>query len=191
MRKLALSLGLLLAPAVAGASHIGIFFSQDGTVCDRTLEAGSQLNIYVIANLGGDAASAGITGAEFRLTGIPTDWFINVQANPAANVNLGSITTGCNIAFPSCQTGISVLLYTINAFAVTAGNEIVLRIERHAIPSNPSWPCPLVVLCDQPVFTKLCVSGACALINPIIPRTCCILGVEAQTWSNVKALYVE
>lgn len=73
--------------------------------------------------------------------------------------------------------------------------------------SDPILPCPVLVLCDAPVFTKVCVSGGELIVNPPYPYHCgggigtevrtplpgpaqdCPVAVTPSTWSSVKSLY--
>jgi len=176
----------LLVAGSASASSIGVFFAADGSDCDASQAMNASLDIYILAVLGGDAAQNGITGAEFRLDGMPIGWFNNVIANPVATVALGNpIGGGCNIGFPVCQTGGTVLLYTISSFATTSLPSLVYKVYNHGSPSNPFFPCPLLVICDAPNYTKVCVPGGTAFVN----GGTCSVGVEPTSWSGVKALY--
>jgi hypothetical protein len=153
-----------------------------------TFPGGAPVTFYIHAVLGGDAAAGGITGAEFRVDNVPTSgegWFVTPTANAASNVAIGNpIAGGCNIAFPSCQTGSAVLLYTVSGFATTGPSRTFIT-DRHTTPSNPQFPCPLLVLCDAPVFTKICVGAGEAFLN----RGTCTVGVEEKSWSSVKSLF--
>jgi hypothetical protein len=170
----------------ASASSIGIFFAADASDCDATHASFSSLEMYVIALLSGDAAVDGITGAEFRLDGVPSDWFHSVTYNPAASVSLGNpLTGGCNIGFPTCQPGPMVLLYTINSFATTSVSNLTYHIDRHTNPTNPFFQCPLLVLCDVPVYSKICVTGGTAFVN----GGSCTVGVKPASWSQIKSMY--
>lgn len=180
-----LVMALCLTVGSANASSIGVFFAPDASDCDGTAAPFTPFFTYVIALLGGDAAAGGITGAEFRLDGISPAWFNTVTPNPAANVTIGNPTTGgCNIAFPTCQGGGSVLLYTIQSVALAAVPATTFQINRHTTPGNVNFQCPLVTLCDD-AFTKVCVSGGTAFLN----GGTCTVGVTEATWSTVKGLY--
>lgn len=183
-----LVIALCVAAGTASASSIGVFFAPDGSDCDATVEAFTPLTWYVCAVLGGDAAAGGVTGAEFSLEGTPSDMFKNVFANSLANVTLGSpVAGGCNIAFPTCQTGDNgiLLLYRIEAISTTKPGPTYLTIKKHTTPSNPNFQCPVLFLCDAPLFTKLCVPGGSAIIN----GATCTVGVEQKTWTQIKDLY--
>ena len=174
----------------ARSSSIVVSFTPDGFDCTATVPANTPVTWYLVAILGGDAAGNGITGAEFRQVSTPGGWFVNAIPNPAAVVNIGNPIgpNGANIAFPSCQTGPSVLLYTVTGFATTQVTNAWLAIERHATPNNPNFACPLLVICDPPVFPLVCVPpGGFAIING--DRCICCPAIEAKSWSGVKALY--
>ncbi len=173
-----LALALALVAGTASASSISVYFAADGSDCDATITAGSQPTTYILAHLYSDIAANGITGAEFQVTGWPAGWFNNVFQNPAAVVFLGNpIAGGCNINFPGCMPGPFVLLYTINSFATSTPGPTTLTVTQHNTPSNPLFQCPLLVICDPPVFTKVCVRGGQAYING--PN--CSVGVEPRT----------
>ena len=191
---LLLVLGAAWAPRAAGPS-IAVSFAAAGNDCDFTTTAFTPFTCYVLVLLGGDPAVAGITGAEFQLTGLADPSLVaTVTPNPAANLSLGNpLAGGCNIAFPGCQTGPVVLLYTLSVLPVgpVAGRD--LRIAQRATPSNPAFSCPLVTLCDAPAFTKICVCNCDAQLN--LPGSCtacfhpCAVGVERLNWSAIKRMY--
>jgi len=184
-----LVMALCLAVGSASASSISVYFAADGSDCDTSVPAAfSTVNVWILADLYGDAATGGITGAEFRVDGWPNTWFGAPTRNPAANIDVGNpFTGGTNIAFPSCQpagTNGIVLLFTVNGFATSAPSNLVLKTTQHTVPSNPNFQCPLVTICDD-VFTKVCVAGGEAFIN----GPPCNVAVTPASWSTVKSLY--
>jgi hypothetical protein len=193
-----LVLAVCLGFGSASASSIGVFFDTGAARCDALIPAQfTQVTWYVMAILGGDIAADGITGAEFSLKGVPPAWFAQIFANPAANVDLRhpmGIGVGTNIAFPACQKAAPVLLYTYQVLATSVpANGTYLTVERHDFPSSPSFQCPLLVICDPPIFTKVCVRGGQGILNgdpsgtpPPVP---CTVGVDQTNWSTVKSLY--
>ena len=115
---------------------------------------------------------------------------------------------GTNIAFPACQTGSRVRLFTFLLVEKTPTHDIALHITDHATPSNPYFCCPLITLCDGPVYTKLCVNEPDdhetyaprgepdAIINPQDRSTAPCpsasgvpLNARPASWSAVKNLY--
>jgi len=191
MKRIAACFGLLVAVTASPgwASSIGVYFAPDGSDCDATVGVNEAFRFYILADLYGDAAAAGITLAEFSLRNWPPAWSAVVTPSPAANISVGNpLTGGCDIAFPICHapdTNGFVLLYTIDAIATTPVSNLTLLVFRHTIPpSDPNWQCPLVSLCD-PIFTIACVSGGAAIIN----GSSCNVAVTPATWSNVKNLY--
>src|SRR5262245_32621010 len=166
-------LALLGSPQQSSATTITIASSADGSSCYMPVTPpGNPGNAYIYARLFGDAASNGITGAEFSIAGMPPEMFVGVTPSPASNVSLGNpFEAGCNIAFPQCQAGTGfgiVLLYTVNLFLPPGGMpDYVLQVRSHQTPSNPMFPCPLVTLCD-PGFTILCVNGGNSAPGPLL-----------------------
>jgi hypothetical protein len=181
-----LALVLGLAVGSASATSIGVYFAADASDCDLSQPQFTPGTLYIIAVLGGDGGSGGLTTAEFRMDGFPAGWFPTVTANPLANVTLGSpISGGCNIGFPSCQNlSGRVLLYTISYFATSIVPETYLKIDRHTSPTNPLFACPLITLCDAN-FTKFCIGGGQAVLN----GRPCTISVDRATWTTVKGLY--
>jgi len=177
---------LCLAAGGAGASSIGVFFAPDGSDCDGSAGAFMPFLTYFGAVLGGDAAATGITGAEFRVDGYDPAWFNTVTQAPGSNLSLGNpIQGGANIAFPTCQTGSFVLLYTVQSLATSPPGTHTFTVNRHTMPSNPNFQCQLVTLCDVQ-FTLLCVRAGQAFLNSATP---CSIGVESRSWSAVKRLF--
>jgi hypothetical protein len=181
--------GLALAPGPVRAESIGVFFDPEGVTCTVTQAPNTNGIAYILAAPGSGYLSGGISGAEFRLDGMPAAWISIVQPNPEAVLSLGSpVTGGCNISFSSCQSGTNglVLLYTIRYFVVTTLDSVHLRVTARTTPSNPHWPCPLLMGCEPPDPTVLCVQGGVAAIND---PTFCRPAVIQRTWSRVKAVY--
>lgn len=131
----------------------------------------------------------GITGAEFKVVGLPAGWQA-FSPNPAANIVLGDPldATGANIAFPVCQSARCLLLFEIALFPTTIVTDMALHVGARTPPTNLSLNCPLVVLCDAPFFTGLCVSagsgGGGPPSNPNFP-----IATRATAWSAVKTLF--
>lgn len=114
--------------------------------------------LYILAT-GEDFA-----GAEFRATGLTgsgTELAWTVHPNPVASLSLGDpVTTGCNIAFATCQAAsvAPVLLYSIDVIPLGgAAPYYELGIEQHSTPSNVNFSCPLINQCDAPFYTAQCV----------------------------------
>lgn len=172
-----------------------------------TLPGGLQrLSFGVYARLSG-ATLAGISGAQCYLQGLetgvpdqlPTGWLKNVEI-PVDAFAVGSIMDPNTanpvtyrlwaLAFPVCQPGPLVLLAVVDLFGFAytdfPSNHYV-SVVAASPPSPPLMECPLLSLCDPPVFTQLCVSGGQLIINPAGPS--CTVAVEQVTWSRVKGLY--
>jgi hypothetical protein len=182
-----LALALALVAGTASAASIGLFFDTVGGTCSASVPPFAPFNMYILALQGGPSAG-GITGVEFRVDGMPGGWFATPTKNAAFGTELGNpLTGGVNLASATCQSGPGgvLLLYSISGFATSAVSNQYLSVQRHTNPSNPNYLCPLMVLCDIPVYTKVCVNGGVAIIN----GGQCTVGVEPASWSAVKALY--
>lgn len=183
-----LVLALALIAGSASAASIGLFFDPAGGTCSTSIAPFTPFTMYILAILGGPSAG-GITGAEFRVDGLPPGWFATPTAsNPPWNAQVANpFTGGCNIASASCVPGAGgvVQLYMVSGFATSAVSNQYMSVQRHTTPSNPNFQCPLLVLCDIPVYTKVCVNGGVAIIN----GGNCTVGVEQTSWSTVKALF--
>ena len=180
-----LVLALMFAVGSASASSIGVYFAGDGSDCDATAAPFTPLGWYVLAHLYGDAGIDGLTGAEFRVSGVPGAWFHTITANPAANTVLGNLFSGTNVAFPGCMPGPWVLLYTVSTFPTAPSGPMTWQVLAHSVPSSPLFNCPLIVFCDAPVYSKICVPGGEAFVN----GGPCTVGVAPATWSEVKSLF--
>ena len=176
------------------------------------------------------ASSGGITGAEYKIQIGGNDnpdpgWLFQETFTPGALVlGSGALTPadnerrGVNVAWPACMPGdgIKVLIETVEILNLGFNGELRLRVVKHDQPSNAFFQCPLFVLCDAPVYTKVCVGSNLSLCrNPEPPfainATCstsgeawlnpgpsvgcgiaespCTIAVAPQAWSQVKALY--
>lgn len=158
-----------------GNGSIGVFADAAGTNPCTTVPAFVPTTLYVLATLGGQS-SAGITGAEFRIefSNMAGGPIVSWTANPAANLAVGdpidltpgeadpnSATDdrGVNVAFAGCQQGPKVLLGTIQIIALASpvpASDIV--IKRREPPSSATFACPLFTMCDDPIFTKVCLT---------------------------------
>jgi hypothetical protein len=181
---LVLTLGLA---GSASAQSIGVYWDPAGATWCVNQPAPAFGVMYILATLGG-AAAGGMTGAEFRVSNFPSDWNPGATPNPSANLTFGNpLAAGCNIGFPSCQTGSGgvVLLYTVVYFAVDVQTDRQVTVLRHTTPSNMLFQCPLLTLCNAPTFTKVCVNGAQGTIN----GGPCTVAVEQRSWSGVKRIF--
>jgi len=184
------SLGLDAAPSLAQSDlgSVGLAWDPAGEVCNLNIGVDDTATLYILAYLTG-AFAGGITGSEFRVTGFPLDWPVNVTPNPESVVTLGNpLGPGCNIAFPTCQMGSKgvALLYTVQFVATSPVNEQVLSVIGHATPSNPQFPCPRLIICDSPADLWACSDGRAASINH---PDYCVTGVESTSWSALRSLY--
>ena len=219
-------LALAATPSLAVNGNIGIYFDTDAALCQGTVPLGPPVRMYVYALLQG-ASLTGITGAEYKVqeglnnNADPAGYLFQETFDPMATILGGGAFSnpdpglrGVNVAWSACQIGdgTKVLLETVdvlNPLGSTA--EMMLKVVKSDTYTNQFFKCPLFVLCDEPVFTKVCVgygvvacaqdappspppltsqcsTSGVAYINPIAGRDCRV-GVAPATWSSVKSLY--
>lgn len=211
-----------VVPPPATETTIAVYTNLEGTECaGRTMDGLLTGSIWV--NLSG-AAAGGITGAEYRIQagavpGSAYDYFyrfplysIYFYPDPDAVLNFGDpFHGGTNTVFAACRPAPRVRLGTFLLIEATP-EPIALYVEEHEDPSNYTFCCPLVTLCDGPVFTKICATGISddpydydlgevffAGVNMEDDKSvgagrCPILsfrttGVAEAAWSTVKSLY--
>ena len=173
--------------AQTGDGYVGIYANAAGTSPCTSVAPYTGTTLYVIAKTSGGSAN-GITGAEFRIeVTSPSGWFISYNPPAAANVASGNpIDTdpnpnaggGLNVSFPSCQvpSGGQVSLGTLSVFNAGASPTNLL-VKRHSQPSNSGFACALFVKCDDPYFTKVCMTSA--------PPDSCVLGAQKTKTASI------
>jgi hypothetical protein len=85
-----------------------------------------------------------MTGAQFRIEGLPTGWVVLATPTPAANIVLGDLFgAGALMAFPNCITENFVVLYSVIVFPTAPAATAVLRVVPYD-PPRPNFDCPLL-----------------------------------------------
>jgi hypothetical protein len=169
---------------------LGIFFDRGGTNCSGDIPIAGMLTLHVVL-LPDGATYSGITGAEFRIeTGSATGYlFQGETVEPDAFFVGSALGSGINVAFPGCRSGTAVPLLRFQVFNAGAGvTDGEVRVSTRRPPSNLLFPCALAVECDDPVYTKVCVDGGRAILNPSGQRPCGSSRLPSE-WSRVKELY--
>ncbi len=172
---------------------IGIFFDPEGRQCAGEIAPGGIDTVYVVAKLGeSDDSRCGIAGAEFRFAGIPASW----HTSPVLNHELLGIgdpfVEGVTLVAANCKQPASgaILLFTVLVQADAPVANLTFTIEKREPPTNSLFPCPLLLACDNPVFTKICIEGQPCFVNFTTPRKCPTpLAVQNTSWSMIKELY--
>lgn len=148
------------ASPASSTGYIGVYADSLGWQCNFGTQDGV-IDFYIIGS-----APGGIQGAELRVTGLPAGSVVLSKALHPNAIEIGdALGLGVDIAFPSCDTDDIVILYHYSVL-LSAPPPIRLKVEAHYTPSNPNFECPHTVMCDDPVFTKNCVSGGTATIAP-------------------------
>jgi hypothetical protein len=169
---------------------IGIYFDREGTLCQGTIPpGGTGGTVYVLAKHAGQSAG-GIAATEFRFTGVPESWEVFPVANPVHLTQGNPFGDGVVSGFECEDDAQPVLLYTVLVLAHSEETNVQFQIEARNPPSNPSFACPHIDLCDAPAYTKVCVEGLRCFVNSATPRKCdSPLAVEPVSWSALKHLY--
>ena len=171
------------------SGSVGLYFDAEGTICSGTIQPGVPQKIYVIAKTRG-FTDCGIAGAEFRFTGIPQSWQVNPVAGAGVVAFGNPLTEGTTLGMP-CQNPESgqMILYEVDVLASQLEADVTFRLEPHVNPVG-SFSCPLLVLCDSPFYTQICVESIPCHFNPASPKGCDgTVAVQLRTWSAVKELY--
>ncbi len=188
----------LAAGVYAQESTIGVYVDAAGTQCTGTTTGGVVMgSIWV--DLAG-AAAGGFTSAEFRVDNSQRENnIVSMSTDPGAIIVVGDAfnAAGTNIAYASCQTGPRVRLATFTLIETVSASDIWLTVTQKYTPTNWTFDCPLLTLCDGPVFTKVCVGERnhsvhwSAVLNPSIgiSADCAPVSVSNTSWSQVKGLY--
>ena len=169
---------------------IGIYFDREGTMCTGRITPEEVGTVYVIAKTSG-MSNCGIAGAEFRFQGIPASWTTYPVAEPDLLALGDPFLEGVTMGF-RCKRSDSRLsiLYEVQVVATHVEEDLVFRVVNRDPATNPNFECPLLLLCDRPVFTKVCVTGLACVVNSTKPRKCGDpVAVTARSWSQLKGLY--
>ena len=182
-----------LSPAAPFPSSIGVYFDPDCTTNSRYVAMGEEFLLYVSVQLGtpsgGPFPEGNFTAAEFRISGIPANWWI-MEVVPAPGVStFGNVLNWGTFFFVDCQSGPDscVHLAAIRILAVDNPANIHLQVQSPNDPGHCEWWCSCVRLrgCDDPYYTVHCAGGGEAWINSIPPT----VGVAPAAWGVVKRLY--
>jgi hypothetical protein len=170
---------------------IGIYFDQEGTICSGEVLPFVPTTFYVVARPNG-VSSCGFAGTEFRFAGVPDSWQVFPVPPDEALVLGNPFTIGVNVAFSTCQTSETRVIYTVLALASEYEPDVMLTIEARNPPTNPRRNCPLMNVCAGEGFPAVCIDGVSCYINPSSPKACAVsTAVAERTWSAVKRLYRE
>jgi hypothetical protein len=151
--------------AARAVGFINVYTDPDGYSCYLPIAPLTPTTCYVLAYNDG-----GFTGAEFGIQGWEDPFLVTATPSPDITVSVGepiqqhlgaTWVGGTDIAFASCQASASPrVLFTLTVFNPTAAPSYpIIRVRAHSSPTNPNFACPLVTLCNPPVFTAQCISG--------------------------------
>lgn len=179
-------------PTPGDNGSIGVYFDAAGTQCQGTIHPGAPGMVYILAKPTG-ATAEGVSGVEFKFTGLPRSWRVFPVANPEL-LMLGDPFGAGVVAGLPCQApqGGVVLLYSVLVLADAEESDVEFSIDMRDPPLNREFKCPLLLGCDS-FFTKYCVSSQSCTINAsrTAGRPCAKnpTSVSQKTWTGVKELY--
>jgi len=176
-----LGLGTALWTSPASGTSVGMFADSTCSSCNLVVSLGGTATTF-IRIVTDYQTNQGVTGAEFRITGLPPNWLASAIPNPQADSSTGNLFgSGAVITFPLAGIdGDCVDLYTVFLSNYSAASDVVLRVE-----AGNSAPCPRVFLGNLPI-SSLCAEGGVMFVNS---DGDCRVSVAPTTWSQVKALY--
>jgi hypothetical protein len=187
-----LGLATVVLVGSAQAASIGLYSDANCGSCNLTIPLGSETGTFYIIAVDTDdllgPECAGLTGAQFRVQGLPAGWSASSTPSPLANYSLGNpLGAGADIAFPTRLLGGCILLYTVVVGPLSPGASALLQVTAHSSPAPPTFNCPLVVVgAHCPITPFVCVTGGILYLN--MPGDC-VVGAAPRTWSQVKRLF--
>jgi hypothetical protein len=192
---------LAVMSAPSSAQYIGIFRDAEATSCSASPGSTPWIDLHVVAVLGGNVHE--MTAAQFKIDGIPPNWSpatVLWVPNSAAGLVMGNPmflgahhpeTPGVNIAFATCQSGnegAHVPLGRVVLLGAHTPENVRLRVAGFKlVPTEPG--CPMLLFCDFPTFTPVCVRGGEFVLNGPEPDSCAPMALDEKTWSGVKSFY--
>ena len=184
---------LALSPLAATGDTISLFFEPECSKCSVTLAPGAETTLYVNAVRNGPLSEYPLVFAEFRVTGLPSDWEVTWTPNPEAFLAFGHpFGVGTQISFDTNpQLGECISLVTCRITATSPASDVYLTVDHHETEPN-FWcfpPAPLIVCEPGRGGPPECI--LCLRDNPqaIINGPECSVAVRSVHWSGIKNLY--
>ncbi len=193
-----IGLGLTIGAGLVSSAHaqsngvLGIYFDDRASKCSDTFTTGMSRTLWVMLLAEGDTRG-GISGAEFRIvatgaTGYSFSGETIVLPNGFA-VGTSALEDGLNVVSTrGCENRLPLPILKLTVLNLSGGQDATLEIAEKIPPSHRDFPCPLVTLCDNPVFTKVCITPDRAVLNPSGSLRCGIAS-EQSDWGRIKELY--
>lgn len=170
---------------------LGVFFDRSGTICSGPVPPETPL--YVVAEIPG---TEGLAGAEFRVQNSNPGAFSFAAIPEPGWIKIGNVFGDGATMGSNCPPGVEPQRFVIlKAIAFPQGDprDVQLVVERHRTPSNENYRCPMLILCDAPLYTAVVATkGFPAMLNPAGETGPCPtlpVAVQPHTWSQVKNLY--
>lgn len=178
-----------LAAAAIESRTIGVYFDEAGTICKGTIEPGVPTSLYIVVKFGD--LGVGAAGCEFRFRGGPDSWRTFPVANPGILAIGNPLGDGVTAGFAACVgfNEPAYVVYSVLVLADQPAEDVIYELQGRIPPSNPNFPCPLVLDCNTQ-FLAHCVTNIKCRVNSNRPSACAqVTAVEPSSWTVVKGLY--
>ena len=188
--------GAPAAMASPSVFDIALYAEAGCGSCNVVIPSGETRDIFIVADTDWPW---GISAAELRVAGLPSEWTYVVTPGPATNVSIGDPMgpVGANVAFPIAMHGNCILLYRVAITATTAVSDVMLTIVARNPPGSPQYPCPRLIPswclssaspedAASACFVSYCVTGRPLWINS---DQDCVVATAPVDWSAVKQTY--
>jgi hypothetical protein len=173
---------LTMRSAPGSGQVLGIFADSSGTQCSLSASPGVVTNGYILFRRG---PFDGIQGFEFRVNGLPAGWMAFADWCPLTQLCIGDLFgPGAKHVWTACRQRDPIIIAPLAIIANSEEGNVVLTVEGRLPPTDPLRSCPLVVLCDAPAYTAVCVDVQAGIINGP-----CSVSVSSGTWTQIKRLY--
>lgn len=159
---------------------IGLYSNGDCSECQLSVPSGSSSAFFLRVHpveLAGEL----ITGAEFRIVGIPAGWAASFLP-PASGLEVGDVLgTGGALVLLSPVSGDCIDIGRVEITATSSESEVTITIDTPA-----TRPCPLVSYVTPAFPPRRCASGTVLWINS---SDSCRVATARGSWSTMKELF--
>jgi len=174
---------LMLASQVR-AEVLAVFADQAGTTCNIVAPPNQITTCYLVLQ---NPSVESVVAIELGIRGLPPDWLGWIDVCPPCSVVLLSgFGDGASLGLQECARGQPLVVAPVKLFPMAKRDDVALEVGSKIPPRGPDFNCPLVLQCDAPVFTAVCVQGGRSLVNS---SDLCTISVASSSWGAVKSLY--
>jgi hypothetical protein len=173
----------MLAPQ-AKAEVLAVFADQAGTNCNIVAPLNQFTTCYLVLL---ESTVESVAAIELGIRGLPREWNGWIDVCPPCGVVLPSgFGDGTSLGLLECARGQPLVVAPVILFPMGEPDDVVLEVGAKIPPRDADFDCPIVIQCDAPVFTAVCVQGGRSFVNSSTP---CTVSVASSSWGAVKSLY--